>query len=164
MHAARALGLAAVVWALPASAQSVPAASAESSGQPLPFPAPPGPRDPEQVKKGSVLVAVGAAALATATVLLVAYLGEWARYDGETFGCGGVADCPNELTLKPGPELAYGALMSGLVGGALVGIGVSMLVSGAKPAPADPPRSAWWVPRRVAIDKQRVALTFEARW
>jgi hypothetical protein len=178
-RAAGALGLAAVVWAVPASGQpaSAPPASAQSpsvqvapvanvSEVPPAAAVPSGPRDPALMKTGIVLTAVGVAALVTAEALIIVYLTKWLDYSGETFGCGGVEDCPDELTLKPHPDLAYAALATGLVGAGLAGAGIPMIVSGARRASAspDPASVAWWIPRRVAIDRQCVQLTFEGRW
>jgi hypothetical protein len=111
---------------------------------------------------GIVVGAMGIGAFAVGLGLILAYADKWLSYSAETFGCGGPSDCPDELTLKPHPDLAYGALASGLAGLALVGTAAPLIVSGARRAPA--PSTAWWIPRPVAVGRQGLQLTFGTTW
>jgi hypothetical protein len=116
------------------------------------------PRSPAIRTTGIVLTAAGGASLVAAVVLAVDAASERRTLD---------AACPNHVCpggqsslISESNALGTASTVTALCAVALLGAGVPLYFVGRQEVPA-PRRSAWWTPREVSVDLQRVIVTFD---
>jgi hypothetical protein len=136
--------------------QKTPAAAAEGSDPPAAAessdPAAAGrPTHPWRTG-GIVMTAFGGAGVVTAVALVVAYTAQVVAFDSCFDNCLHAA--------RPDDTLLLGAVVSEVLGGGLVAGGIVLITR--RGPPAKPGVS--WMPRVIAIDKDRVQIGLQVAW